>query len=128
MPIGNRIANKLAGLANFLNYAGGLIDVNAILSSLAVYWMTWLDLPETIKLQIGKLLRHCLWRSSNMEDKRPAMVAWTTVCRPENQGGLGVLNINIQNYALLLKNLHKFFNRNNIPWVNLIWDTYYKNG
>ena len=56
------------------------------------------------------------------------MVAWTTVRRPKNQGGLGVLNINIQNNALLLKNLHKFFNTLNIPWVNLIWDTYYNNG
>jgi hypothetical protein len=29
---------------------------------------------------------------------------------------------------LLLKFLDKFFNRHNIPWVNLIWNTYYSNG
>lgn len=33
-----------------------------------------------------------------------------------------------QNNALLLKHLHKFFNREDIPWVKLIWATYYSNG
>ena len=28
----------------------------------------------------------------------------------------------------MLKNLYKFFNKHNIPWVNLIWETYYSNG
>ena len=30
--------------------------------------------------------------------------------------------------ALLLKNLHKFFNKHDIPWVNLIWERHYSNG
>ena len=37
------------------------------------------------------------------------------------------MNIFVQNQALLLKNLHKFYNRKNIPWVNLIWEAYYDN-
>ena len=60
-----------------------------------------------------------------MEDHRPALVKWTTVCRPKNQGGLGVMDIFTQNKALLMKNLHKFYNRHDIPWVNLIWETHY---
>ena len=63
-----------------------------------------------------------------MEDKKPALVAWSSVCRPKNQGGLGVLNINAQNNALLLKNLHKFFNSHDIPWVKLVWEAYYSTG
>jgi hypothetical protein len=30
--------------------------------------------------------------------------------------------------ALLLKHLDKFYNKKNIPWVNLIWNTHYSNG
>jgi hypothetical protein len=43
-------------------------------------------------------------------------------------GGLGVLDLQVQNKALLLKNLHKFYNRHDIPWVNLIWNSYYTSG
>ena len=27
-----------------------------------------------------------------------------------------------------MKNLHKFFNRHDIPWVKIIWETYYSDG
>ena len=37
------------------------------------------------------------------------------------------MDIFIQNKALLLKNLHKFYNRHNTPWVILIWESYYNN-
>lgn len=41
------------------------------------------------------------------------------VILPKKEGGLGVLNLKTQNEALLLKYLHKFFNKADIPWVNL---------
>ena len=63
-----------------------------------------------------------------MEDKKPTLVAWSTVCRTKNQGGLGLLQINAQNNALLLKNLHKLFNRHDMPWIKLVWEAYYSNG
>lgn len=46
-------------------------------------------------------------------------------CLPKVEGGLGVLDLQTQNECLLLKNLHKFFNRLNIPWVQLIWSCHY---
>jgi hypothetical protein len=45
----------------------------------------------------------------------------------KNKGGLGVLNMKIQNQGLLLKFLDKFYNKKDIPWVKLIWSTYYQN-
>jgi hypothetical protein len=39
-----------------------------------------------------------------------------------------VLDIKTQNEALLLKNLHKFLNKADIPWVHLIWEKHYSNG
>jgi hypothetical protein len=52
-----------------------------------------------------------------VQAKGSALVAWKKVCRPKNQGGLGVLDLSIQNKALLLKNLHKFYNKHDVPWV-----------
>jgi len=42
------------------------------------------------------------------------------VCLPKEEGGLGVLNLKTQNEAMLLKNLHKFFNKVDTPWMQLI--------
>jgi hypothetical protein len=36
-----------------------------------------------------------------------------------SQGGLGIINLEAQNKALLLKHLHKFFNKAKAPWVEL---------
>ena len=47
------------------------------------------------------------------------------VCKPKNHSGLGVINIKLQNEALLLKFLQKFYNRMDVPWVSLLWDNYY---
>ena len=77
--------------------------------------MGCLDVPVTTKTYVIKYLRHYLWRGPDLEDHTPVMVAWTTVCRPKDQGGLGVLDIFEQNKALLLKNLDKFYKRHVIP-------------
>ena len=69
-------------------------------------------------------MRQCLWRG-NTDNPRQSLAAWDMVCRPKKSGGLGVLNLGIQNEALLLKHLFKFFNKVDVPWVTLIWDTYY---
>jgi hypothetical protein len=46
--------------------------------------------------------------------------------------GIGIMNSTVFHLhprakALLLKNLDKFYNKHDIPWVNLIWESYYSN-
>lgn len=48
------------------------------------------------------------------------------VCKPKRWGGLGVLDLKTQNEALLLKFLHKFYNKMDIPWVQLTWGAFYE--
>jgi hypothetical protein len=83
-------------------------------------------LSKTVIKQIDKYRKYCLWRGANINSKAPPKAAWTMVCLPK--GGLGVINLRAQNEALLLKNLHKFFNRVDTPWVQLVWEKHYQNG
>ena len=65
--------------------------------------------------------KHCLWRGSDINNKAPPKAAWKKlVWFPKDSGGLGVLNLSIQNESLLLKHFHKFYNRLDIPGVHLI--------
>lgn len=61
------------------------------------------------------------------EWEKPPLAAWSLVTRPKKEGGLGVLNLTTQNDALLLKSLHKFFNKSDCPSVSLIWNNHYRN-
>lgn len=87
LPLVKRVAKKLMGLSTFMTQARRLLLVKSILTSLPIFHMCCLDLPETIKKQIIKYLRHCLWRGPDLEDHRPAMVAWSVVCRPKIKEG-----------------------------------------
>jgi hypothetical protein len=35
--------------------------------------------------------------------------------KPKEKGGLGVINLRLQNDALLMKHLHKFYNKVEVP-------------
>jgi hypothetical protein len=89
--------------------------------------MCSIALPKTVIKRIDKASKQCLWRGAEANTRKVAKAAWSMVRIPKDEGGLGVINLQTQNEALLLKYLHKFFNRNDLPWVNLIWDKHYRN-
>jgi hypothetical protein len=86
------------------------------------------SVPLIILKQVDKYRRHCLWRGGDINAKKPLLAAWKMVTKPKAKGGLGVINLRLQNEALLLKNLQKFFNKEGMPWVKLLWINYYNNG
>jgi hypothetical protein len=90
--------------------------------------MSTFQLHKIVIKQVDAHRKHCLWRGADVHDSKPAKAARDLVCLPKAEGGLGVLNLQTQNEALLLKNLHKFFNRHDTPWVHLIWKRHYSNG
>jgi len=128
LPLINRCERRLSCTSALLSQAGRLEVTNSIFTALPMFFMCTFKLHKTVVKQVDKYRKHCLWRGSDINAKQPPKAAWEMVCMPKKEGGLGVLNLRTQNDALLLKHLHKFFNRYDIPWVNLIWELYYSNG
>lgn len=90
--------------------------------------MCTLRLSKKVISHIDKARRHCLWRkSSNITEKSQSLASWNLVCKPKDKGGLGIIDLEYQNIALLTKHLDKFYNKHNLPWVKLIWRKYYLN-
>jgi hypothetical protein len=103
--------------------------VDFVLSSLPTFYLCSIKVPIDILNQIDTYRRHYLWRGSDINAKKPPMVAWKLVTQPKTKGGLGVIKLRIHNDALLMKHLHKFFfSREDLPCVHLIWAKYYRNG
>jgi hypothetical protein len=84
-----------------------------------------LKIHKAVIAQIDKYRKHCLWRGQTWKTK-PPQVAWRLACKPKIKGGLGIMDITKQNEALLMKSLHKFFNRQDLPWVRLFWNNHYR--
>ena len=89
-----------------------------------IYYLCSLHIPAGIIKQLERIQRQFLWRKYG-QDSGKSLAAWDLVCRPKNKGELGILNLQLQNQALLMKHLNKFYNKEDVPWVSLLWNTYY---
>jgi hypothetical protein len=84
--------------------------------------------PKWVLDEADKYRRHCPWRDKDSDKKNPSLAAWDLVCQPKSKGGLGILGLKVQNQGLLMKFLHNFFNKHDVPWVMLVWEKYYQDG
>lgn len=90
--------------------------LNPTVTSLLIHAMCTLKFPLKLLERLNKIRRRCLWRKKTYEgEKSNSLAAWEMVCLPKQSGGLGVLDLTTQNEALLLKFLHKFYNKKDIP-------------
>src|ERR1041385_6438773 len=124
MPLVDRVERRLPASSAMLNQGARLQLLNSVISSMPIYHLCSLAIPQGIFKQLERIQKQCLWRG-NSDTPRQSLAAWELVCRPKKKGGLGIVNLQIQNKTLLLKHLHKFYNKENVPWVSLIWNTYY---
>ena len=85
-----------------LSYAGRLQLIAAVLESIHVYWASVFLLPTSIINEINKLLKRFPWNQGE-SSKGKAKVAWSDVCRPKDQGGLGLKDLKNWNEAMLEK-------------------------
>ena len=90
--------------------------------------MCSLKIPIAVLDFIDRARKHCLWRGSDVNAKIKSLVAWPKVAKPKDKGGLGVIDLRTQNEALLLNHLDKLYNKKDIPWVNMIWNSCYSQG
>lgn len=67
-----------------------------------------------------------MWRAADINDKGYNLAVWDKVTMPKKKGGLGVKNLYLHNDALLFKHLNKFYNKVDIPWVHVIYHSYYQ--
>lgn len=127
-PLVSKYERRLVMASSFLNQAGRLQLTNSVLSALPTFTLCTSKLQDIVIEQIDKYRRHCLWRGSDLQSKKAASATWPMICTSKTEGRLRVINLKTHNEALLMKHLHKFFNRKDIPWVGLVWESYYENG
>jgi hypothetical protein len=100
-----------------LSIGGRLLLVNSVLTSMLAHAMNAGLLPAGVIEAIDKRRRAFLWTGEETCNGGQCKVAWTDVCAPKKQGGLGVISLPAQNSALLGKFLSKLHSASDAPWV-----------
>ncbi|XP_071695705.1 uncharacterized protein [Rutidosis leptorrhynchoides] len=103
--IKNRIDNWRT---KHLSYAGMLQLIASVLSSMHIYWASVYKIPNTVIIEIEKIIKGFLWNHGD-SIRGKAKVSWKVVCTLKNQGGLGLKPMQEWNNESLWYN-----------WVNLV--------
>jgi hypothetical protein len=99
--------------------------VNLVLYALTTFYLCSFKLPVAVIEQIDKYRKHFLWDRGDVNRKGGCLVAKKKTRMSKDQGGLDVIDLRMRNSALLLKYLHKFYNKSELPWVELTWKCFY---
>jgi hypothetical protein len=124
MPLVFRLERRLTSISHFLSQGARLHLVDSALASMPIYFLCSLSLPPGIIKALDRILRQCLWRD-DIDTPKQSLAAWEMLTKPKDKGGVGLVNFKKNNEALLMKYLDKFYNKADIPWVSLLWDSYY---
>ncbi len=127
LPLLEKLDKSLAGWKGLpLSRAGRLVLVNAVLSSVPVFFCSAFRLPVWVAKAIDKIRRGFFWKGKPNVSGFYCLVNWHQACRPRELGGLGIRNIKSLNSSLLMKNLWTFNTDRQAPWVRLLLLLYYK--
>jgi hypothetical protein len=105
-----------------LSYGGRLVLVNSILSSLAVFMLSFFEVPKEVLHKLDFYRSRFFWQGDNHK-KKYRLAKWGIICKPKDQGGLGVLTLELQNQCLLSKWIFSLVNSEG-EWQQLIKNKY----
>ncbi|KAJ1694266.1 hypothetical protein LUZ63_010964 [Rhynchospora breviuscula] len=125
MVLPEKIRSKLAGWKSImLSYAGRLVLIKAVLMSMPVYAMALEMLPKGIIRDINRLIAKFFWGKVS-QDRYMALVGWQRVCKPYEEGGLGVKDLETFGEALFQKVVWSLMADEEKIWVKICKSKYY---
>lgn len=103
-----------------ISRGGRLQLIKSVLSAIPVYFMMSFQLPNWVILKIDRLCRQFLWGRSNSERRGVHLINWEAVTTPVKWGGFGVIDLRLQNRALLMQWQWKLHQNEESLWSSVI--------
>ena len=122
--IEDRFEKKLASWAGkLLSYGDRLILINSVLSSLPMFMFSFFEVPIGVRKRMDYFRSRFFWQSDGHKRKY-RLTKWNIICRPKEQGVLGIEVLDIKNKCLLSKWPFKILSENDCVWHQLIHNKY----
>lgn len=120
-PLISRIRNRISTwTARHLTFAGRLQLIGSVLYSIINFWMSAYRLPNSCIHEINSICAAFLW-SGPVLSPHKAKVSWADVCKPKEEGGLGLRNLLEANTVSCLKLIWRLMAVRSSLWVQWIW-------
>jgi len=87
-----------------------------------MFMMSFFEIPKGVLKNLDQYRSRFFWKGSS-DRHRYRLAKWDMLCRPRDQGGLGILNLHLQNKCLLAKWLVNLLNTEGI-WQTLLRNKY----
>ena len=102
-PIESRFVSKLGcWQSKMLSYGDRLVLINAVLTSLPMFMLSFIEIPKGVRKRLDFFRSRFFWQSNDTK-KKYRLTKWNIVCRPKDQGGLGIEVLELKNQCLLSK-------------------------
>lgn len=103
-PLLEKFERRLQGWKAKLISRGGRIQLaRSVLSALPVYYMACFRLPKWVIKRIDSIRRSFIWGRNTNGKNVISLINWGAVCTPREYGGLGIIDLDLQNISLLLR-------------------------
>ena len=122
--IDDRFEKKLScWKGELMSYGGRLILINLVLTSMPMFLLSFFEVPVGVRKRLDFHRSRFFWQSDEVKRKYK-LTKWDIVCRPKDQGGLGVENLKVKNRCLLSKWLYKLSIETEATWVQILRNKY----
>ncbi|XP_058786925.1 uncharacterized protein LOC131661401 [Vicia villosa] len=119
-PLLDNVRRKLnCWKGRWLSFGGRITLLKSVLSSMAIFTLSFYKAPKVVIAEINKLQSNFLWGGSE-ETRKTHWVCWKDLCLPVEKGGLGFRNLEEFNNALLLKWNWRIFGESNSLWYRVL--------
>ena len=122
--IEDRFEKKLScWKGKLLSYGGRLVLINSVLTSMPMFLLSFFEVPVGVRKRLDFYRSRFFWQIDENKNKY-RLAKWDVICRPKDQGGLGIENLEVKNRCLLSKWLYRLSIERDGVWAQLLRNKY----
>lgn len=106
--------------SSFLSFGGRLTLIKSVLSAVPLHFMQALKIPKWVFQRIDRIRRNFLWKGTQPCKPINCLVNWELTCALKEEGGLGIIDLQTQNEALMTKWLWLFQSNSHSNWSAIL--------
>ena len=122
--IEDRFEKKLSyWKGKLMSYGGRLVLINSVLMSMPMFLLSFFEVPKGVRRRLDFYRSRFFWQSDEVKTKY-RLARWDIICRPKDQGGLGIENLEIKNKCMLSKWLYRLSQESEGMWAQILRNKY----